>query len=44
LYKEVDVLILNKATSALDEQTKAAVMEAIHRLNPDLRLLWWLTE
>jgi ATP-binding cassette subfamily B protein len=39
LYKDVDVLILDEATSALDEQTEAEVMEAIHRLNPELTII-----
>jgi ATP-binding cassette subfamily B protein len=39
LYKEVDVLILDEATSALDEHTEAEVMEAIHRLNPELTII-----
>lgn len=36
LYKAVDILVLDEASSALDMATEAEVMEAINDLDPDL--------
>ena len=39
LYKQVDVIIFDEATSSLDNQTENAVMNAIDSLNKDLTIL-----
>ena len=39
LYKNADVLILDEATSSLDNNTEQAVMESIKRLGRDLTIL-----
>ena len=39
LYKEADVIILDEATSSLDNETEQVVMEAIESLSSDLTLL-----
>ncbi len=39
LYKEASILVLDEATSSLDNQTEKAVMERIENLAPDLTIL-----
>ena len=39
LYKEADIIILDEATSSLDNETEQVVMEAIESLSSDLTLL-----
>ena len=39
LYKDVNVLIFDEATNALDDETEQAVMEAIEGLGRDLTIL-----
>ena len=39
LYKRVDVIIFDEATSSLDNETEQAVMQAIESLSKDLTLL-----
>lgn len=39
LYKEADVIVLDEATSSLDNETEEAVMDAIDNLSSDLTIL-----
>jgi ABC-type bacteriocin/lantibiotic exporter with double-glycine peptidase domain len=39
LYKQADVLVLDEATSSLDDTTERSVIEAIRHLNPNLTIL-----
>ena len=39
LYKEADVIVLDEATSSLDNATELSVMEVIGKLDPNLTLL-----
>lgn len=39
LYKRADIIVLDESTSALDNETERAVMEAIDALDPSLTLL-----
>lgn len=39
LYREPEILVLDEATAALDNETEAAVMEAIEKLHGEMTLL-----
>ena len=39
LYKGVDVLIFDEATSSLDDDTEVAVMKAINKLDSNLTII-----
>lgn len=39
LYREPEILVLDEATAALDNETEAAVMDAIERLHGEMTLL-----
>lgn len=39
LYKDADVLVLDEASSALDNETEAKVMHAIYKLRPNMVVL-----
>jgi ATP-binding cassette, subfamily B, bacterial PglK len=39
LYKGARVLVFDEATSSLDEETEAAVIDAVHSLDPDITVV-----